>query len=76
MYKRLYSLLTLLSITGLGFLSSCDKDDNITPLPPVVKPDIVFYGLSNSNRLISFNANASQTAIATTTITGFQVAKV
>jgi len=37
---------------------------------PVVKPDIVFYGLSNSNQLIKYNANASQTAISTTTIAG------
>jgi hypothetical protein len=38
--------------------------------PPIVKPDIVFYGLSNSNQLIKYNANATQTAISTATITG------
>ncbi len=69
MNKKLNSLLMLLSFISLGLLSSCDKDDDVVT-PPVVKPDIVFYGLSNSNQLIKYNANASQTAISTTTIAG------
>ena len=59
----------MLGIISLGFFSSCDKDDDNMTVP-VVKPDIVFYGLSNSNQLIKYNANASQTAISTTAITG------
>lgn len=54
----------------LCILSGCDKNDGMTT--PVVKPDIVFYGLSNTNQLISYNANAVQTAIATVSITGLQ----
>ncbi len=69
MNKKFSYLLTLLSIISLGFLSSCKKDDNVVT-PPVVKPNIIFYGLTNSNQLISYNANAAQTPIATATITG------
>lgn len=69
MNKRVNFLLTLLSICSLGFLSSCDKDDDDMPVP-VIKPNIVFYGLSNSNQLIKYNANAVETAISTTTIAG------
>ncbi|MBC7874814.1 MAG: DUF4394 domain-containing protein [Ferruginibacter sp.] len=69
MNKKLNSLVMLISIISLAFLSSCDKDDD-TVTPPVVKPNLVFYGLSNTNQLISYNANATQTAIATVSITG------
>jgi Domain of unknown function (DUF4394) len=69
MTKRFYSLLLLLAISSITFLSSCDKDDDNMETP-AVKPDIVFYGLSSSNQLVKYNANASQTAIATTAITG------
>ena len=69
MKKRLNYFLALLIISSLAFLTSCSKDDNVTPTP-VVKPDIIFYGLSATNQLIKYNANASQTAISTTSITG------
>ncbi len=69
MNTKINSLLTMLGIISLGFFSSCDKNDDVMTVP-VVKPDIVFYGLSNSNQLIKYNAKASQTAISTTTITG------
>ena len=39
---------------------------------PVIKPDIVFFGVTASNQLIKYNAKASATAIANTTITGLQ----
>lgn len=59
-------------------LSSCDKDDDdvIVPPPPppipVVKPDQVFFALSGTSQLLRFNANASETAQATLSITGLQ----
>jgi hypothetical protein len=69
MKKRFYLKLALYSLAVFSFAFACTPDnDNITQ--PQVKPDIVFYGLSNSNSLIKYNANASQTAIATTSITG------
>lgn len=41
------------------------------PAPaPVVKPDIIFYGLTAANQLVKYNAKAPETAIATITITG------
>ena len=53
------------------FLSGCDKNNNnITPPVVVVKPDLLFYGLSPSNQLITYNANASQTVLSTTAISG------
>ena len=59
----------LVAISSITFLSSCDKDDDNMETP-VVKPDIVFYGLSSTNQLVKYNANASQTPISTTAITG------
>lgn len=69
MNKRFYSLLMLVAISSVTLLSSCDKDDD-TMITPVVKPDISFYGLTASNQLVKYNANASQTVVATTALTG------
>jgi hypothetical protein len=69
MTKRFYSLLMLVAISCITFLSSCDKDDDNIETP-VVKPDIAFYGLSSTNQLVKYNANASQTPISATAITG------
>ncbi len=68
MNKRLNLLLALFGFFGIGLFSSCDDDDGT--VVPVVKPDILFYALSNSNQLIKYNANATQTAISTNAITG------
>lgn len=81
MMKKIF-LLPVLAIVVLCF-SSCSKDDVVTtvttpppppppPPGPVVKPDLVFFGLSASNQLVRYNANASQTAQATVGITGLQ----
>lgn len=64
----------LVAVTAVAILctfSSCDNDDDIAAMTPVtVKPDLVFYGLSNSNSIIKYNANNSGTALQNTTITG------
>jgi Domain of unknown function (DUF4394) len=63
--------------------SSCNKNDDmfvVAPPPPpppppptpIVKPNQEFYGVSTTNQLVRYNANASQTAIATVAITGLQ----
>ncbi len=62
--------------------SSCNKTDElivVTPPPPppppptpIVKPNQEFYGLSASNQLVKYNANASQTALASVAVTGLQ----
>ena len=69
MRTKFSSLLAITAISSLSIFNSCTPDnDNI--IPPVIKPDIVFYGLTSGNQLVKYNANASQTAMATTTITG------
>ncbi|GAA4323002.1 hypothetical protein GCM10023184_09630 [Flaviaesturariibacter amylovorans] len=40
------------------------------PPPTVVKPDQIFFGVSASNQLLRFNANAVETATATMSISG------
>ena len=74
---RFFSLLT----AAIIILSSCNKDDDAlvaTPTPPppappapvVIKPDLVFFGISASNVLVRYNANASQTVQAQVAVTG------
>ncbi len=63
-----------MALSGILFLSGCSKDDDKV-IVPVVKPDIVFYGLTASSQLVTYNANASQTVISTKAITGLQPAE-
>lgn len=51
------------------FVTSCKKDDS--PMP-AARPDVVFYGLTNDNKLNKYNAKTAETATASTTITGLQ----
>ncbi len=67
MNKRHYFFLTFIVISTISLLS-CNPDDN-DMVTPVVKPDIVFFGLTNGNQLVKYNANASATVISTTAIT-------
>lgn len=69
MNRKKHYLLATLFLASLSFLLSCTKDDNEMMTAPV-KPDIEFYGLSNANQLVKFNARAVETAISTTSITG------
>lgn len=60
-----------MAVCLLAVFSSCDNKDDMADMnPAVIKPDLVFYGLSNSNSLIKYNANASGSAMANITITG------
>jgi Domain of unknown function (DUF4394) len=63
----------VLSVIILAF-TGCSQDDYMAPTPPVpvVKPDLVFFGISSSNQLIKYNANATQNVAAQFTITGLQ----
>lgn len=82
--KRSFSTPALsILAAGLILICSCSKSDDMmvaTPPPPppppptgtVIKPDLVFFGLSSSNQLVKYNANASQTAMSTVGITGLQ----
>lgn len=53
-------------------MSSCKKDNAvvINPFIPSIGPDIVFYGLTNDNKLNQYNATSSTTVISSLTITG------
>ncbi len=68
-FNNLKSVWLPILAAGL-FLTSCDKDDDMTIPPPVVKPDLVFYGVTSSNNLVKYNANASGTVISNTSISG------
>jgi Domain of unknown function (DUF4394) len=66
-------LTTALCAAALLLMCSCKKssDDMMEPAPaPVIKPDIVFYGLTTANQLVKYNANAPETALATISVTG------
>ena len=71
MKRYFFSTLFLAAITCLTFLTGCDKDD--PTFPAVVKPNIVFYGLTNSNQLVKYNANASETPLSTISISGLSM---
>ncbi len=72
--KKVFNPLCTAILTAAILLAvSCKKDDNTTmpdPAPTVIKPDIIFYGLTASNQLIKYNAKAPETAISTITLTG------
>ena len=53
--------------------TSCKKEAESRPATPaVVKPDLVFYGITASGKLSKYNAMAAETAISTVTINGLQ----
>ena len=62
MFKILIALSLLLMI-------ACDEDDYTAP---IVKPDIIFYGLTSDNQLIQYNGNAPEIPIAAISVTGLQ----
>ena len=57
-------------------LVSCKKNDyieTVTPPPvPAVRPDVNFYGLTDDNRIIKYNAKTAEVPTSTTSITGLQ----
>lgn len=59
-----------LSLIGLISLNACQ--DHRLPPAPAVKPDVVFYALTDGNQLLKLNVQNPETAIATNNITGLQ----
>ncbi len=57
----------VLSILVLS--TSCDENDDPAV---IIKPDLIFYGLTASNQVIQYNANAPEYPISTITVTGLQ----
>ncbi len=63
--------LTLASMTFVG----CEKDDDeviVTPPSPAVRPDIVFYGLTQDNRILKYNAKTAEASSGSITVAGLQ----
>ena len=62
--------LTIASITFIG----CEKDDDpIIPIPAAVRPDIVFYGLTDDNKILKFNAKTAESSTSNISVSGLQV---
>jgi hypothetical protein len=68
------TFMSLLSLSSLFFVS-CTKESERPADMPVVKPDLVFYGLSGSGQLSKFNAMNASSPLSTITISGLQTAE-
>ncbi len=69
--KKSYSAVIVLYISGvLLFASGCSQDNDMVYPSPLIKPDVVFYGLTSNNQLVKYNALNSQSVISTVSITG------
>ncbi len=69
MHSNKFRLLLTASAFALGFSMFSCKDDNEN-VPAVIKPDQTFYVLADGKQLMKVNAMNSETATATTTISG------
>ncbi|MBL7700764.1 MAG: DUF4394 domain-containing protein [Ferruginibacter sp.] len=81
--KKIFIPVLTFFIAAAFLLAGCSKTDDmvVTPPPPpppppaptpVAKPNQEFYGISASNVLVKYNANASQTVLAQVAVTGLQ----
>ena len=68
--KMLIAATTL--VLGLTIIS-CKSNQEVVG---VMKPDVTFFALSNGNQLLKINAMSSETATATTPITGLTTSEV
>ena len=68
--KQKPSLMLIRIVLSILVLStSCDENDDPAV---IIKPDLIFYGLTASNQVIQYNANASEYPISTLSVTGLQ----
>ena len=66
-YSFLVMVMGIISVN----LTSCKKDAE-RPDMPVIKPNLVFYGITASGQLAKYNANTAETPISTAMISGLQ----
>nr|WP_314498614.1 DUF4394 domain-containing protein [uncultured Chryseobacterium sp.] len=66
--KKLFNI--CLAAFAFATVLSCDDDENSMPETPTPAPDLMVYGLSANNELLTFNANNSYTFSSTKPITG------
>jgi Domain of unknown function (DUF4394) len=52
--------------------SACKKEAERPTNIPVVKPDLVFYGITASGQIAKYNAKAAETAITAVSLSGLQ----
>src|SRR5687768_3270747 len=69
--KQRPSLTFVARALAFSLLVSAACDDNDDPVV-IMKPDIIFYGLTASNQLIKYNGNAVESQLADVTVTGLQ----
>jgi hypothetical protein len=69
--KQRPSLTFFARALAFSLLVSAACDDNDHPII-IMKPDIIFYGLTASNQLIQYNGNAVESPLADLTVTGLQ----
>jgi len=62
-------LLIRIVLSILVLSSSCAENDDPAV---IIKPDLIFYGLTSSNQVIQFNANAPESPISTLSVSGLQ----
>lgn len=66
-----YRFIVIFSLIAAVNLGSCKKESNTT-ITPVVKPNLVFYGITIAGQLSKYNANAVETAVSTVSVNGLQ----
>jgi len=66
--KKLFNI--CLATFAFVTVFSCDDNENSMPETPSVAPDLMVYGLSANNELLTFNANNSYSFSSTKPITG------
>jgi hypothetical protein len=70
--KKLFNI--CIAAWAVVAISSCDNDDNVDEMPPVVEiatgPDQLVYGLSENNELIVFNSKSPNSFTSKTAISG------
>ena len=74
---RILQIFLCLLVAGISF-TGCKKDDDIPvviPPVPAVRPDINFFGLTDDNRILKYNAKTAETSTATISISGLQTAE-
>lgn len=68
-----YCFIVIVTAAAVINFSSCKKESTSDrPLEPVVKPDLIFYGITASGQLGKYNANAAETAISSVAVSGLQ----
>jgi Domain of unknown function (DUF4394) len=68
--KQKPSLMLIRIVLSILILStSCDENDDPAV---IIKPDLIFYGLTEANQVIQYNANAPESPISTLNVTGLQ----